>query len=57
VLGSSYGGGIAIRVVDQHPELVHRLTLASTTAYEDYEQERAASPDYQARSPMCARIA
>jgi pimeloyl-ACP methyl ester carboxylesterase len=57
VLGFSYGGGIAMRVVDQHPELVRRLILASTTAYRDFEQERAASPDYQARSPMCTEIA
>ena len=32
VLGFSYGGGIAIRVVDQHPGVVRRLILASTTA-------------------------
>jgi pimeloyl-ACP methyl ester carboxylesterase len=57
VLGFSYGGGIAMRVVDQHAELVRRLILASTTAYQDHEAERAASPDYQVRSPMCAEIA
>lgn len=57
VLGFSYGGGVAMRVVDQHPELVRRLILASTTAYQDYEQERTASLDYQLRSPMCAEIA
>jgi pimeloyl-ACP methyl ester carboxylesterase len=57
VLGFSYGGGIAMRVAGQHPDLVRSLILASTTAYQDYEQERAASPDYQARSPMCAEIA
>lgn len=57
VLGFSYGGGIAMRVADQHPRLVRGLILASTSAYQDYEQERAASPDYQARSPMCAEIA
>jgi pimeloyl-ACP methyl ester carboxylesterase len=57
VLGFSYGGGIAMRMVDQHPDLVRNLILASTTAYRDYEQERAASLDYQARSPMCGEIA
>lgn len=57
VLGFSYGGGIAMRVADQHPRLVRGLILASTSAYQDYAQERAASPDYQARSPMCAEIA
>jgi hypothetical protein len=25
--------------------------------YQDYEQERAASPDYQAGSPMCNEVA
>jgi pimeloyl-ACP methyl ester carboxylesterase len=57
VLGFSYGGGIAMRVIDQHPDLVRRLILASTTAYQDYEHEREISLDYQARSPMCTEIA
>jgi len=56
VLGFSYGGGIAMRLADQHPARVRRLILASTTAYQDHEQERAASPDYQARSLMCAQV-
>lgn len=56
VLGFSYGGGIAMRLAGQHPDLVRRLILASTTAYQDHERERAASPDYQARSPMCAQV-
>ena len=46
VLGFSYGGGVAMRVVEQHPEVVRRLVLASTTAYGDFEvtvpAERAA---------------
>jgi pimeloyl-ACP methyl ester carboxylesterase len=33
VLGHSYGGGVAMRVVDQHPSCVRRLILSSTTAY------------------------
>jgi pimeloyl-ACP methyl ester carboxylesterase len=57
LLGFSYGGGVAMRVVDQHPGLIRRLILASTTAYQDYEQERTASPDYQLRSAMCTQIA
>jgi pimeloyl-ACP methyl ester carboxylesterase len=56
VLGFSYGGGVAIRVVDQHPGLVRNLILASTTAYQDYEHEREASADYQARAPLCTEI-
>ncbi len=35
VLGFSYGGRIAMRVVEQHPEVVRRLVLASTTAFAD----------------------
>jgi pimeloyl-ACP methyl ester carboxylesterase len=57
VLGFSYGGGIAMRMIDQHPELVRSLILASATAYQDYARELEVSRDYQARSPMCARIA
>ena len=47
VLGFSYGGGVAIRVVDQHPGVVRRLILASTTAYPD--QRAAADDRHQAR--------
>ena len=47
VLGFSYGGGIAIRVVDQHPGVVRRLILASTTAYPD--QRATADDRHQAR--------
>jgi pimeloyl-ACP methyl ester carboxylesterase len=57
VLGFSYGGGIAMRVVDQHPGLVRSLILASTTAYQDYQQERAACAYYQARAALCTEIA
>lgn len=57
VLGFSYGGGIAMRMVEQHPDLVRSVILASTTAYRDYEEERAASADYQARAAMCAEVA
>ena len=57
VLGFSYGGGIAMRLVDQHPGVVRSLILASTTAYPDYGQEREASSDHQARKRMCPEIA
>lgn len=56
ILGFSYGGGVAMRVVDQHPGLVRSLILASTTAYEDFEREREASADYQARVGLCTEI-
>jgi pimeloyl-ACP methyl ester carboxylesterase len=35
VLGFSYGGGVAMRVAAQHPGLVRRLIVASTTAYRE----------------------
>jgi pimeloyl-ACP methyl ester carboxylesterase len=57
VLGFSYGGLIAMRVVDQHPEVVRSLILASTSAYRDYQDELAESADYRDRLPLCAEIA
>jgi pimeloyl-ACP methyl ester carboxylesterase len=57
VLGFSYGGSIAMRVVDQHPQLVRRLILASTTAYQDYQQELEASADYRSRAALCPEVA
>ena len=56
ILGFSYGGRIAMRVVDQHPELVRSLILASTTAYADVEREREESADYRARVGLCTAI-
>ncbi|GLY04115.1 alpha/beta hydrolase [Actinoplanes sp. NBRC 101535] len=37
VLGFSFGGRIAMRLVQRHPTLVNRLILASTTAYTDFD--------------------
>jgi pimeloyl-ACP methyl ester carboxylesterase len=51
VLGFSYGGGVAMRVVDQHPSVVRRLILASTTAYGDFE---AVVPP--SRAEMCTPV-
>ncbi|HET9897459.1 MAG TPA: alpha/beta hydrolase [Streptosporangiaceae bacterium] len=56
VLGFSYGGMVAMRVVDQYPGLVDRLILASTTAYRDFAEELRASADYAARTPLVAGI-
>jgi pimeloyl-ACP methyl ester carboxylesterase len=56
VLGFSYGGMVAMRVVDRHPGVVRRLILASTTAYRDFEAEREASADYQERGALCAEV-
>lgn len=57
VLGFSYGGGIAMRVVEQHPERVRSVILASTAAYRDYQDELEASPDYRSRMPLCTQVA
>ncbi|XVV13035.1 alpha/beta fold hydrolase [Actinoplanes sp. CA-131856] len=52
VLGFSYGGMVAMRVVDQHPEMVRSVILASTTAYRDFE----APADYDERRRMCPEV-
>ena len=56
VLGFSYGGMVAMRVVDQHPELVRSVVLASTTAYRDFQDELEASVDYQERRALCTEV-
>jgi pimeloyl-ACP methyl ester carboxylesterase len=56
VLGFSYGGGIAMRVADQHPGMLRKLILASTTAYRDFRDELEASADYRDRSALCGSI-
>lgn len=56
VLGFSYGGRVAMRVVDQHPGLVRGLILASTTAYTNHERDQDASTGYQARAALCPEI-
>ena len=56
VLGFSYGGAIAIRFAAQHPRLLRRLILASTTAYTDYQSDLEGSADYQHRSLLCGHI-
>lgn len=56
VLGFSYGGLIAMRLVRQHPDVVRRLVLASTTAYTDFDDELQASADYRQRSRLCTDI-
>lgn len=57
VLGFSYGGLIAMRVVGQHPEVVRSGILASTSAYPDYQDELEASADYRSRMPLCGQVA
>lgn len=57
VLGFSYGGLVAMRVVDQHPEVVRGVILASTSAYRDYQDELEASADYRSRMALCQQVA
>lgn len=53
VLGFSYGGMIAMRVADQHPDRVRRLALASTTAYRgDWSAELNARPEHRRRGAL-----
>jgi pimeloyl-ACP methyl ester carboxylesterase len=56
VLGFSYGGGVAMRVVDQHQDVVRRVILGSTTAYQDFAAELEASADYHERGALCTEI-
>jgi pimeloyl-ACP methyl ester carboxylesterase len=56
VLGFSFGGRIAMRLIERHPELVDRLILASTSAYTDYADDLAADPSYAARRALCPEV-
>jgi pimeloyl-ACP methyl ester carboxylesterase len=57
VLGFSYGGGIAMRMVDQHPARVRRLILASTTAYRDVDGAAVdADPECHRRGRLCTEV-
>ena len=56
VLGFSYGGMVAMRVIEQHPEVVRRVILASTTAYRDVQHELDASADYRERAALCGEV-
>jgi pimeloyl-ACP methyl ester carboxylesterase len=56
VLGFSYGGRIAMRVVEQHPEVVRRVILASTSAYTGFEDELRVSAEYRRRAEECPEV-
>jgi pimeloyl-ACP methyl ester carboxylesterase len=56
ILGFSYGGMIAMRVVEQHPQAVRSVILASTTAYQDFQDELEASADYHERGALCSEV-
>jgi proline-specific peptidase len=55
LLGFSYGGRVALRFVDQHPQRVAKLILASTTAYEAYQDALDQKPLYQQRNDAALR--
>jgi pimeloyl-ACP methyl ester carboxylesterase len=56
VLGFSYGGGVAMRVVDQHPDVARSVILGSTTAYQDFAAELEAEAGYHERGALGAKI-
>jgi len=56
VLGFSYGGRIAMRVAEQHPDVLRSLVLASTTGYTDFADELRARPDYRERDALCPPV-
>ncbi|XVU25734.1 alpha/beta fold hydrolase [Actinoplanes sp. CA-054009] len=56
ILGFSYGGMIAMRVVDQHPSVVRSVILASTTAYRDVQDLLDVSADYRVRRDLTSLV-
>jgi pimeloyl-ACP methyl ester carboxylesterase len=56
VLGFSYGGRLAMRLVERHPHRVRRLVLASTTAYTDFDEQLHALDDYRQRARLCTAV-
>ncbi len=50
VLGSGYGGRLAMLFAHRYPHLVDRLVLASTTAYPDVD-DLAVHPEHRRRAP------
>ena len=57
LLGFSFGGRVALRLVDRYPAQAARLILASTTAYEDYQDDLEAWDEYQQRHPPAKQAA
>jgi pimeloyl-ACP methyl ester carboxylesterase len=56
ILGFSFGGRIAMRVIERHPGVARRVILASTTAYTDFDRELRASAEYRRRAGMCPDV-
>lgn len=57
VLGFSFGGRIALRLLDRHPEIVGPLILASSTAYRDVQNDLDGWPEYVERRETLADTA
>ncbi|MEU8821462.1 alpha/beta hydrolase [Actinoplanes sp. NPDC048796] len=56
ILGFSYGGMIAMRVVAQHPSVVRSVILASTTAYREFQHLLDESADYRERRGLTTPV-
>lgn len=52
ILGFSTGGQVAQLLVDQHPDIVRKLVLASTTAYPDMSVDTTTLPEAAARASL-----
>lgn len=55
LLGFSYGGRVALRFVDHYPQRAAKLILASTTAYEAFQDDLDQKPLYQQRNNAALR--
>ncbi|WP_167480861.1 alpha/beta fold hydrolase [Mesorhizobium waimense] len=53
LLGFSFGGRVALRFLQRHPERVKALILASTTAYQDFQPELDAWEERRERYGAC----
>lgn len=52
LLGFSWGGRLALRFLDKHPEFIRGIILASSTAYTDFNDDLTAWSEYaERRSP------
>ena len=56
VLGFSYGGRLAMRLVERHARAIRRLVLASTTAYTGFEPQLHALAAYRQRAALCTAV-
>jgi len=50
ILGFSFGGRVAIKYAKEHPETIQAMILASTTVYDDFQQDLDSWEEYKARN-------